>query len=62
MHPTQTYRQQRNGPTFTERYWTNQPGRMKFVIAVTATVIGTTGAYYWAYRDVDRRHTPCKSD
>ncbi|KIM70600.1 hypothetical protein SCLCIDRAFT_1206732 [Scleroderma citrinum Foug A] len=61
MHPSQFRRQQRqNGDTFTTRYWTNQPTRNKFLIAATGCIIVSTGAYYWAYRDVDRRHNQSK--
>ncbi|KIJ61863.1 hypothetical protein HYDPIDRAFT_115341 [Hydnomerulius pinastri MD-312] len=59
MHPSRISRQQLPPDnSISSRYWHNQSGRNKFMIASTAVVAATTLAYYWGYRDVDKRHSP----
>ncbi|KAF8137263.1 hypothetical protein EV363DRAFT_1428178 [Boletus edulis] len=55
MHPSHILRQSSSGDSFSSRYWHNQPGRTKVVIATTALIAATTLAYYWGYQDVDKR-------
>ncbi|OAX35683.1 hypothetical protein K503DRAFT_802627 [Rhizopogon vinicolor AM-OR11-026] len=53
MHPTSNFCQQGD---MSQRYWHNQPPRNRFFIMTAALLAGTGLAYYWGYRDVDRRH------
>lgn len=62
MRPSQVYRQQRQNDSFMARYWTSQSPRNKFLIASTAAIIVSAGAYYWVYDDVERKHSQTQTN